>query len=208
MFLNNYLIVFFNILVGLIFLVFLLLKGDRILFKVRKATSVTFAVGILGIFMASIVGYVTLKLDTENSSVDLVRILNYLTLFCIPIVLSNYRYFSSLKSTYFFSRVSLIFVIFTGASLFMVGGGNSVFFGNLFGATTVNLGVVSLQAIGGLQSYYRNKNKIGLFIAIIGYIITFASLAKWNFVVMLFLPYYLYKVPNDIIKRNKLTRFL
>jgi len=151
-------------------------------------------------------GYINNVFPSENAKIDVLRVANYLALFSIPILLSNNNFFRKENVFKIFGYISFTFVLLVGISLFTVGGGKSIFFGNLFGATTVNLSVVSLLVIAGLQYYYRYNGKLGLYIATLGYIITVASLAKWNFVVILFTPYLIYKILAEKTKSNAFTR--
>lgn len=166
----------------------------NILFRARKSLNKLLLFVFLGILLSMIVGSFAGKFPSETAWIDLMRIINHLLVFIMPIVLIRNR---SVRKTAFkqlFNAILLLFVLLVGYSLLSQGIGESAFYGNFFGATTINLTLVSMIAFYGLFDYYVRKNNLALFIAVLSWIISLASLAKWNFWVDITFPILLFKV--------------
>jgi hypothetical protein len=206
MFLNNYIIIFFNIVLAFIYIRFLFLKGNRIITILKKKTYSIYIIAFIGIVISIIMGYINNTFPSTNAATDFLRITNYLALFCLPIILGATESLNKPFAVKIFGYISFLFVFLVAISLFTRGGGKSFFYGNLFGATTINLSVTSLLVVAGIQYYYRFAQKLGLYIAFVGYLVTVASLAKWNAVVIIFAPYFFYKVLMEKTKSNIFRR--
>nr|WP_298994239.1 hypothetical protein [uncultured Polaribacter sp.] len=138
----------------------------------------------------------------HEAKIDFERITSFLIIFILPLVLFKKRIFYNAKVAHRFCVLALIYTLLTTTSLFIAGSGKSAFPGNFFGATTVSLTLVSVFSFFGLFYYTEYEKKIGLALCILAYIACLASLAKWNFIVDIMIPFLLYKSWKRRVGKN------
>ncbi|MBK5214517.1 MAG: hypothetical protein JJE55_12750 [Flavobacteriaceae bacterium] len=149
---------------------------------------------IVGTILSMFVGYVADNFPSSLANIDFLRVLNFNLIFIIPIVLMDSRIVKNTTLKKIFNFLLLAFMLAVGYSLISAGMGESAFYGNFFGATTVNLTMVSIISFHGLIYYYLKRKNIGLILAVLAWLISIASLAKWNFWVDVTIPILFFRV--------------
>ncbi len=202
MYLNNFILSLFYLPVLYFYLKYFnsIFSKDYLIYK-KYFNRIIFYI-LLGLVLSMIVGYVIGTFPSQMSSIDIMRIINFLMVFIIPFVLIKSRLIYKPKTKKLFNIVSLSFVLMVGASLLVKGMGSSMFYGNLFGATTVNLTIVSTISFYGLFLYYYKKSKFYVILTILAWFVSFASLAKWNFLTDISVPILLYGI--EVKKEGKI----
>lgn len=209
MYINNYFIIFLYLLSILFYIGYFILKNvpDHYVDLKKKENHFLFWT-VLGLLLSYIIGFLNDAIPSDNSKVDFQRIINFSLIFIVPIVLSKMIFFKSPKFKLLFHLVLFVFLVFVSISLLLKGGGESAFFGNLFGATTVSLGIVSIIIFSGIEYYYKDGRKLGLIISIVGYTISIASLVKWNLIVDIIAPILIFKVWRVRTKFSQLSKVI
>lgn len=125
---------------------------------------------------------------------DISRFIYFLLIFIIPFDFSDF--FSKIRRGYMkvFHLFLFVFVSAVGYSLFATGLGNSAFAGNILGATTINLTIVSSIAFYALFMFYLHRKYFFIVLTMLSWLVCLASLSKWNFIVDVAIPVLLYKV--------------
>jgi len=138
--------------------------------------------------LSSLVSYYKGKFFSSLTKVDITRIYHFLIIFILPPILMNSKFIDSKKYKNLFFKSVLIFTLLVGFSLLTSGLGHSLFIGGIFAPTTVSLTMVSIIAYFGLYQYYVHNQRLGLVLSLIAWLISIASLAKWNFFIDITIP--------------------
>lgn len=170
------------------------INKHNFLFIQRKYFNKLLLYFIVGTILSMFVGYVADNFPSSLANIDFLRVLNFNLIFIIPIVLMDSRIVKNTTLKKIFNFLLLAFMLAVGYSLISAGMGESAFYGNFFGATTVNLTMVSIISFHGLIYYYLKRKNIGLILAVLAWLISIASLAKWNFWVDVTIPILFFRV--------------
>lgn len=189
MYLNNIILIgLYFPLIYFYFIYIYTLTNKRILSEQKKKINKLLMVFFISTLIAIITAYFNNKFPSIFASIDILRLLHFILIFIIPPVLIRSKIFNKSSLGISFEIFLLLYVIAIGISLFTVGMGSSAFYGNFLGATTINLTLTSMIAFYGLFNYYIYRSKIGLILAVLSWIISLASLAKWNFWIVFAIP--------------------
>jgi hypothetical protein len=192
---NNYILIVLYLPVIYFYLSYLGLGTVRTnLTAARKKLNKLLALVFIGIILAILVGYNDGKFPSDLSRIDISRITHFLLIFIIPLVLIDNRLIKKAVSKKILLISLFAFTFSIGYSLFTAGIGKSSFAGNIFGATTINLTLISIVAFYGLFQYYLYRTRSGLILSVVAWIICLASLAKWNFWVDIMIPLLLIRI--------------
>lgn len=156
---------------------------------------------ILGLLLSIIVGFLNNKFPSQEANIDIQRIIAFYFFLISPLVFIKINVINKKSIVHIFARFAAIYSFLVSISFLYEGIGGSVLVGNLFGATTINITLLGYFSIYGLYYYYKFNKKLGLIIALIGWLVNIASLSKWAFIIDVTIPFILFKVYSE---RNKL----
>lgn len=209
MYFNNYILVLLYLPVVYFYISYIdSINKPNILGRSKKYFNKIIIVIVIGILLSMLVGYNSGKFPTDLSQIDLYRIINFLLIFIIPIVITKTKLIRNKTFRKIFDIGLFAFVLLVGYSLFSRGLGKSAFPGNFFGATTINLTMVSAISYYGLFFYYLQNKVAGLVLSVLAWLIAFASLAKWNFWIDVTIPVLVYRAWVFGAKRNVLQKII
>jgi hypothetical protein len=156
-----------------------------------------------GIALGNIMGSIYEK-DTEKIITDNIRFFSFTLIFLVPIYVIRLpqKYGGSLEQKYRYFSYTYTLLVFASL-LLSTNKFESIYPGNLFGASTFNLTIISSWSFYALINYIRYKRNLDLIFCIIYWLVSIISLAKWNFFVMVSIPIFLFH--NTILLKNKIA---
>jgi hypothetical protein len=159
--------------------------------KFKYLFGLLFGITFFGILIGSIYGIYQGK-KFEYIQQDILKLLAFVFYLGLPfyIIAQKEKWVFSLNK--FFNFFAFIYTVFVSLSLFIAGNVNedntSIFVGNLFGASTVNLTIISAWAFYSLAQYIVTKRKFFLIWSLLCYIDVIGSLSKWNIIAIIAYP--------------------
>ena len=208
MLLNIYLLVLLYFISIFVFVLYFIVKvRNKELLIIKKQSTLLFFLLLFSLFFSTIIGYLNYSFPSDHAFVDITRILNFSTIFATPFVLAftNLRLFN--KYYEIFKTVAIFYTILTALS-FIFGSGESIFYGGLFGPTTVNLGMISIFFFIALHDYQYFPKKKNLILLLISYFVIIISLSKWNLIAILAGFYFIYIYIMKQLNSKNSTKYL
>lgn len=159
--------------------------------KFKYLFGLLFGITFFGILIGSIYGIYQGK-KFEYIQQDILKLLAFVSYLGIPfyIIAQKEKWVFSLNK--YFNFFAFIYTVFVSLSLFIAGNVNeddtSIFVGNLFGASTVNLTIISAWAFYSLAQYVVTKRKFFFIWSLLCYIDLLGSLSKWNIIAIIAYP--------------------
>ncbi len=193
MYLNNYIQVLLYGPLILVLLVLILFTPKTIFFKSFKLCYNLFIIiSIVGLAKGVLIG-MALGKNTQYINEDLLKIITFVFFIGLPffIIALNPK---QLKLPFrIFNYVGFGYTLLVSLSLFIVGNVDkestvSIYPGNLFGATTINLTIISAWTFYAFALYYLTKQKWFFIWALFCYTAVLWSLAKWNIIALVGFP--------------------
>jgi hypothetical protein len=123
---------------------------------------------------------------------DVTKIFIFVFFLGLPIYIVFQKRNFLLNFSKYFNFFSIIYTILVSLSLIIVGSVNeenhSIYPGNLFGASTVNLTIISAWAFYGIAIFNLTGKKLFLYWSALCYVDCLISLAKWNTIAIICYP--------------------
>ena len=205
MILNFYILIFLYVITIFIFIFYYYNNvKNKLLHNLKSKINYLYFTTFIGIIYSSIISFNNSNFFSQHTFVDVTRVLNFSTIFALPFV------FSFIKKIYFKLIYKYLF-IFALLYTFLIclscifGTGESIFYGGIFGATTVNLGIISLFFFIALNDYLEFKKFKSLILLILTYFVILITLTKWNILVLITGIYFIYLL---VIMQLKVKSFL
>lgn len=192
MYLNNYILI--ALYVPLIVVIFILLtfKPKDNFFKTFQVLfGVLFLVSIVGLIKGVLVG-INLGKDSQYINEDISKLSTFIFFIGMPYFIIALNKNVLRRIFLVFNYSAILYTLLVSLSLFLAGSAEdesvSIYPGNLFGATTMNLTIISAWAFYALSILYITKKKEFFLWSILCYIDIIGSLAKWNILAIIGFP--------------------
>jgi hypothetical protein len=194
MYFNNYIQIALYVPQVLILIALIFFSPKTNYFKsVKLYFGLLFLLTIIGI---SIGTYIGLKLDKGSHQMkeDITKLITLVFFIGLPFFLNGLSLSNRNLIFKVFNGFAFIYTLLVFPNMFLTLEDSSIYPGNLFGRTTVNLTIISSWAFYSLSIYFASKNKLFLTWSFICYIAVVASLAKWNAIAIVFYPLLAYLI--------------
>lgn len=208
MYINNYIQIALYFPLAFVLINLLSFTPKSIFFKKFKLLfGLLFFITFIGLIKGTIYGiYLGKKMQYINE--DILKLVAFLFFIGFPFYIiaqkENLVYFFNKYFNYF----AFIYTILVSLSLFIVGNNDetnySIYPGNLFGASTVNLIIISAWSFYSIAQYSFTKKKFFLYWSLLCFLDVLISLAKWNFIAIISYPMIITLVLNA---GNSFTKF-
>ena len=167
--------------------------------KIKFLFGLLFAVTFFGLLIGTIYG-IFLGKKLEYIQQDIIKLVAFVFFLGLPfyIIAQKEKWIFSLNK--YFNFFAFIYTVFVSLSLFFAGNitqeNTSIFVGNLFGASTVNLTIISAWSFYSLAQYIITKKKYFLIWSLLCYLDVLFSLSKWNFIALIAYPIFIVFIVN------------
>lgn len=184
MYVNNYIqTILFIPLFIVIFALLIFSAKTAFYVKFKKLYQVLILITLVGILKGL---YVGLSLNNQSNRIiqDINKLITFVFFIGLPyfIIANRNKFLFGFFSI--FNYCSIVYTLLVSMSLFIAGNVSednySIYPGNLFGASTVNLTIISTWTFYALGVYYLTKKKLYIFWSFNCYLVVLGSLAKWN----------------------------
>ena len=188
MYFNNYVQIFLYVPQVLILFSLALFSPKSSYSRLLKSyIGALFIVTVAGILIGLYRG-LTLSKDYSEIREDISKLVSFVLFIVMPF------FFFSLNKKYkiflckWFNIFAVTYTFAVLPNMFIVVSDGSIYPGNLFGRTTVNITIISAWLFYSLSMFYINRERWLLVWSFVCYLIVLASLAKWNFIAILLYP--------------------